>query len=661
MSDPNSPWFRAPPPPPAKAHAKGPSRGAGLKVLGITLGVLVGVAGAAVIVVPLALEKKHDDTPSPIEKSKKPKAPRIDDHAKVPNVLAVLPSDPVRGDARALVTIVEFGDLQDPFTGRLEPTLEGLRKKYGTALRVVWKDYPLAFHKDARPAAKASRVAMLEGGPSAFYRLHDKILANQKDLGTELDAWATDAGADLSAMGRHSKRADELVDASLQLAKDLGVPGTPHCYIDGEKLAGARPQTDFEPIIDAHLAEAKKLLTSGVREQDVYAELVDRHYDEADPLAGGTAYNVDVSGAAAIGSADALVTIVVFNDPEHPPTDPMSLKDLATLADTRVVFRDIPSSPKGIEAAAILKAIADKKSVMDRLLATEQIWASFPADLVTFGVRQGLSSADATAAIAGASKLKSLETDHDAADEVDAALTPASSLYINGRKQSSFRKTDVVTAHAREKKRADRLVLKGTAKADVYDEISKKGIRKPRKHVVVTIPAYAPVRGPASAKVTIHAFSDFQCPFCKRSVEPSGGFAMAVAANSADVRVVFRHNPLSFHAMAEPAAQMAIEAKKQKGVGAFWRVHDKLFALASPLDMSKIESVAIAEGLDLTKVRAAVTGHLHKKEIDDDTAETRRLGAFGTPVFVVGDELINGSQTQAVFDAAIKRAKAKAP
>lgn len=662
MSDPRSPWFQPPPPPPPAPPA--PSRGSTLKVFGITVGILLGVGLAGVIVIPLALEKKTTppDEQPPIEKPKKTKPPpKTDDHAKVPNALPILSTDPVRGDAHALVTIVEFGDFQDPFTMRLETTLEDLRKKYGKELRVVWKDYPLAFHKEARPAAKAARVAMLEGGPGPFYKLHDKILANQKDLATELETWASDVGADSSAMGRHGKRADELVDASLQLAKDLGVPGTPCSYVDGEKVNGARTVADFEKVIDAHIVEAKKLLADGVKQEDIYAELVDRHYDEVDPSAGGTLYNVDVTGAPAIGKADALVTAVIFVDPERPPFDRISLADLAAEPDTRIVFRDVPSSPRGTEAAAILKLIGDKGGLPERSKATEEIWASFPSDLVTFAMGHGIASADARAAIAGAAKLKSLDDDRDAADEVDAAISPQSSLFLNGRKQWSWKKADVLATHLREKKRADRVVLKGTPRADVYAEIVKKGTRKPRKHVTITVPSYAPTKGPASAKVVIHVFADFQCPFCKRAIEPTGGFALAVAANSADVKVVFRHNPLTFHPMAEPASQMAIEAKKQKGVASFWRVHDKLFGVTGPLDLPKIEAIAAAEGLDMVKVKAAMSGHVHKKEIDDDIAETRRISAFGTPAFVIGDELLSGAQTQAAFESAIKRAKAKAP
>lgn len=665
MSDPRSPWFQPPPPPPPPPP-KGPSVLAGLKLLGITLGAVVGLGLAAVLVLPAVLDRKandRDEEAKPAPKKPKPAPTTEKVSKKAPGVLPILETDPVRGDARALVTLVEFGDFQDPFTARLETTLVDLQKKYGSDLRVVWKDYPLAFHYEARPAAKAARVALLDGGPPTFWKFHDKILDNQKDLKSELSTWSTDFGVDGTVISRLGKRADEQIDAGIQLAKDLGVPGTPCSFIDGEKLSGARPLADFEKIIDAHVAEAKKLLASGTAREDLYAELVSRHYDDSDPTTGGTVYNVDVSGAPTVGKSDALVTAVVFVDPEKAPlgSDTIALADLAALADTRVAFRQVSSTPKGREAGAVLRAIGDKVSVAARSKATQAMWSAFPTDLAVFAAGYGLSAADATAAITGAKSLKSLDDDQDAADEVDVLTGSGSALFLNGHRQYAWNKTNVEKAHETEKKRADRLVLKGTAAADVYETIVKKGTKRARKHVTVPVPAYAPSRGPASAKVVIQVFSDFQCPFCAKAMGTGGGFSSAVAAYASDVRVVFRHNPLTFHPLAEPAAEMAIEAKKEKGVAAFWRVHDKLYAAKSPLTMATLETIALSEGLDLTKVKDAIATKAHKKEIEDDQAEARRISAFGTPAFVVGDELVSGAQPQATFEAAILRAKAKGP
>ena len=62
-------------------------------------------------------------------------------------------TSPALGSPNALVTIVEFSDFQCPFCSRVEPTLKGLRDKYGDKVRLVWKNEPLPFH----PAAGARR------------------------------------------------------------------------------------------------------------------------------------------------------------------------------------------------------------------------------------------------------------------------------------------------------------------------------------------------------------------------------------------------------------------------------------------------------------------------------------------------------------------------
>jgi protein-disulfide isomerase len=230
---------------------------------------------------------------------------------------------------------------------------------------------------------------------------------------------------------------------------------------------------------------------------------------------------------------------------------------------------------------------------------------------------------------------------------------------VNGHKQWSWSESDLKTTHAAEKKRASRLVAKGTPKKDVYDTLVKTGLTHAPKFVKLAVPSWAPVRGPASAKVVVQVFSDFQCPFCKRALTKGGGFAEAVAAHASDVRIVFRHDPLPFHPLAEPAAQLALEAKAEKGDASFYRVHDALYA-ATTLDTAKLESIAVAEGLDLTKVRAAIATHKYKKTIDDDLADAKSIGVTGTPSFLVGDELVVGAQPQSAFEAAILRAKTKA-
>ena len=64
----------------------------------------------------------------------------------------------------------------------------------------------------------------------------------------------------------------------------------------------------------------------------------------------------------------------------------------------------------------------------------------------------------------------------------------------------------------------------------------------------------SPARGPSDALVTIVESSDFECPFCKRAAPT---MKQIEAAYPGRVRFVFKHNPLSMHRSAVPAAMLA--------------------------------------------------------------------------------------------------------
>jgi protein-disulfide isomerase len=96
--------------------------------------------------------------------------------------------------------------------------------------------------------------------------------------------------------------------------------------------------------------------------------------------------------------------------------------------------------------------------------------------------------------------------------------------------------------------------------------------------VVPAIPVGAsPVSGPAEAWVTVVVFSDFECPFCAAAQQT---LAALLPGYGADVRLVFKHFPLSMHAHARATA---IAAECAAAQGAFWAFHDLVFSDPSGL------------------------------------------------------------------------------
>ena len=166
----------------------------------------------------------------------------------------VAADDPFYGDAKAAVTIVEFSDFQCPYCLRAMPTLKQVQQKYGSRVRVVWKDFPLfRIHPEALKAAEAGRCAEEQG---KFWPYHDRLFANQNALMVDdLKKHAQDLSLDTARFNmcldasKYAARVKEGIDAG----NALGVSSTPTLFINGRILPGAYPIEEISAVIDEEL------------------------------------------------------------------------------------------------------------------------------------------------------------------------------------------------------------------------------------------------------------------------------------------------------------------------------------------------------------------------------------------------------------------------
>lgn len=141
----------------------------------------------------------------------------------------------------------------------------------------------------------------------------------------------------------------------------------------------------------------------------------------------------------------------------------------------------------------------------------------------------------------------------------------------------------------------------------------------------------SPVRGAPMAAITIVEYSDFECPYCGAA---SPALHRIVREFEGQVRLVFKHFPLSGHLHSMPAARAASAAQRQ---GKFWEMHDLLFANQENLDPALIERMAEELGLDMARFRADVEDEAVQAFIDANKDEGRRIGVDSTPaIFVNG-------------------------
>ena len=124
---------------------------------------------------------------------------------------------------------------------------------YGDQVRIVWKHYPLDFHKDAPFAHLAAMAADQQG---KFWDLHDKLFADpQKLKPDQVKQYARDLGLDMARFEKdvYAPTLKTKLDADMAEAKTLGVTGTPAFFINGRYCPGHRAFDKFAEAINAEL------------------------------------------------------------------------------------------------------------------------------------------------------------------------------------------------------------------------------------------------------------------------------------------------------------------------------------------------------------------------------------------------------------------------
>ena len=164
---------------------------------------------------------------------------------------------PVRGPRDAPVTIVEFSDFQCPYCAKLDPVLKQVLAKYPREVKLVFKFFPLPFHKMAMPASKAALAA---GKQKKFWEYHDELLKNYNQLSEQkLVEIAEKIGLDMKRFtrDRQDPRWVNFIRDDMREASGSQVRGTPTVFINGRRLRNRTPAA-FDQAIQRELRQGKK-------------------------------------------------------------------------------------------------------------------------------------------------------------------------------------------------------------------------------------------------------------------------------------------------------------------------------------------------------------------------------------------------------------------
>ena len=172
----------------------------------------------------------------------------------------------------------------------------------------------------------------------------------------------------------------------------------------------------------------------------------------------------------------------------------------------------------------------------------------------------------------------------------------------------------------------------------------------------------APFVGQQNAPVTILAWGDFQCPFCKRWETETLPLIMKEYVEKGKVKIVY----LDF-AFLGPDSTIAGQynhaiwklypGKYEEWRATMYKAQDEEhggFGNATSID----ELNASIPGIDAAKVAADVKANAstYQVQLDADKAEAQKVGVNATPSFVIGTQVIQGAYPYPNFKTAIDAA-----
>jgi protein-disulfide isomerase len=154
--------------------------------------------------------------------------------------------------------------------------------------------------------------------------------------------------------------------------------------------------------------------------------------------------------------------------------------------------------------------------------------------------------------------------------------------------------------------------------------------------------------GAAQPRVTLVAFMDYACGYCRAALPD---IARLVKENP-DLRVVYHELPIITQGSVGAAKVSLLAAE----TGRFMPFHKAMYA-AGGVDAEAVVKAARDAGIDPAKARAAMRSEAGDRPIMESIRLAQALGAEGTPLFIVGDQMFNGAVGFETLHAAVDKAR----
>ena len=169
-----------------------------------------------------------------------------------------------------------------------------------------------------------------------------------------------------------------------------------------------------------------------------------------------------------------------------------------------------------------------------------------------------------------------------------------------------------------------------------------------------------PMLGDKNAPITIVEFTDYQCPFCQRFHVTTFPELKKKYVDRGKARFFSRDMPLiELHSNAMRAAQASRCAAEQNQ---YWTLREVMSANPDKLGLDQIVNFGSDLKMNVEALRTCISSEKYKASVQADVMEAMRIGATGTPAFLIGKstpegvdgELVLGALPMAAFDEKIR-------
>ena len=573
------------------------------------------------------------------------------------------------GNPDAPVTIVEYSDFQCPFCRRYAlETFPQIKQDYIDTGRVnyVFKDFPIAnLHPFAYRLHEAALCAADEREPNDFWTAHDiffteaEAFQQNSENGMDeaiLTAFEQSDLPDVSDCLQNGRFTDE-VEQFIAEGNSLGVRGTPSFFINGNVFVGAQPFSAFEAAIQQ--AESGEIIAVAPPEPAPAQPQVP------------TPAAIEPRTQTALGDPNAPVTIIEYSDYQCPfcrrhvqETMPQLKENFIDTGRVYYVFKDFP-----IESLHPLAYRLHEASLCIAEEAGEDgYWQAHDIFFDQAERFQVESEADMDEAIltafaaSGLPDISQCLAEGQFANEVKANVAEGASLGVNGT--PAFFINGYPVSGARPYELFEYAI--GLAEEDRLAEAYQPEEQAPPPPEPPTqidmVLSDAPRKGSPDAPITIVEYSDYQCPFCSRYFNETMP-QIQPFIDDGTIQYVFKDFPLlNIHPQAQKAHEAAHCARELGGEGAYWVMHDLLFAnqaawatVSTADHVEVIKELATEANLPQEAFDTCLDNGRYADTVSNDVAEGIQFGITGTPTFFINGNRLVGAQPFSVFQQTIEQ------